>query len=154
MGHDGTGPDLAPGIDGPGRAGEGGGPGATGHGRGLHVLVIEDEPNISEAIRFILRRDGWAVTVLDSGERALTTIHQARPDLVILDVMLPGVSGFDVLRTIRADRTVHNLPVIMLTAKGQAAARELARDSGASLFMAKPFANAELLAAVRQLAGV
>ncbi|MCB1398139.1 MAG: response regulator [Rhodobacter sp.] len=154
MGHDGTGPDLAPGIDGRDGTGVGAGHGATGHGRGLHVLVIEDEPNISEAIRFILRRDGWAVTVLDSGERAMATIQQARPDLVILDVMLPGVSGFDVLRAIRADGVVRDLPVIMLTAKGQAAARDLARDSGASLFMAKPFANAELLAAVRQLAGV
>ena len=126
----------------------------AGHGAGRSVLVVEDEPNISEAIRFILRRDGWAVTVLDSGERAMATIQQARPDLVILDVMLPGVSGFDVLRAIRADGVVRDLPVIMLTAKGQAAARDLARDSGASLFMAKPFANAELLAAVRQLAGV
>lgn len=145
MGHHGSGSDLSPGIDGQGRA---------GHGRGLHVLVIEDEPNISEAIRFILRRDGWTVTVLDSGEHALATIAERRPDLVILDVMLPGVSGFDVLRAIRADGAVRDLPVIMLTAKGQAAARELARESGASLFMAKPFANSELLAAVRQLAGV
>lgn len=124
-----------------------------GHGAGRVVLVIEDEPNISEAIRFILRRDGWAVQTHADGLSALQKIETAQPDLVILDVMLPGRSGFDILQAMRDDALLHRVPVLMLTAKGQTADRDLAMRAGASLFMAKPFSNAELLASVRQLAG-
>lgn len=125
----------------------------SGHGEGRRVMVVEDEPHISEAIRFILRRDGWAVTTLDNGAEALARIEAERPHLVILDVMLPGQSGLDVLQALRARPALARLPVILLTARGHAATRETAQDLGASLFMAKPFANAELLAAVRQLVG-
>lgn len=153
MDHEGTG---TPPDDGPSGLATATPPGVAprGHGAGRRVLVIEDEPNISEAIRFILRRDGWEVTVEDSGLVALDRIAALRPHLVILDVMLPGVSGFDILRALRAQPGTARLPVLLLTAKGNAAVREMARDAGASMFMAKPFANAELLAAVRQLVGV
>ncbi|MFN4099981.1 MAG: response regulator transcription factor [Pararhodobacter sp.] len=125
-----------------------------GHGAGRRVLVVEDEPNISEAIRFILRRDGWEVEVQGTGDGALERITETDPHLVILDVMLPGISGFDILRALRGQPGTASLPVILLTAKGSSAVRDSARDAGASLFMAKPFANADLLAAVRQLVGV
>ncbi len=125
----------------------------AGHGDGRLVLVLEDEPNISEAIRFILRRDGWNVLSRADGEDALDLIEAEDPSLLILDVMLPGQSGFDILRTIRARPGLAELPVIVLTAKNHAADRDRAMRSGASLYMAKPFANAELLAAVRQLVG-
>ena len=124
------------------------------HGTGHRVLVIEDEPSISEAIRFILRRDGWAVATHASGVDALERITAEAPDLVILDLMLPGQSGLDILQRLRQDPSFGTLPVILLTARGQAATRDLAKDYGASMFMAKPFGNAELLAAVRQLVGV
>lgn len=130
-----------------------GGP-VGGHGAGRRVLVVEDEPHISEAIRFILRRDGWAVDALDNGAEVLGRIEAARPDLVILDLMLPGQSGLDVLQSLRTQPALAGLPVILLTARGQAGTRDLAQDYGASMFMAKPFANADLLAAVRQLVGV
>lgn len=120
-------------------------------GAGRPVLVVEDEPNISEAIRYILRRDGWAVTVLDTGAQIDATIAELQPALMILDVMLPGQSGFDILRTLRSDARTQALPVILLTAKGQSASRDLAMECGASLFMAKPFANSDLLDAVRTL---
>lgn len=125
----------------------------TGHGEGRLVLVLEDEPNITEAIRFILRRDGWEVLGHDEGHDALALIEAHDPALVILDVMLPGQSGLDILRAIRARPALEGLPVIVLTAKGHAADRDRAMRSGASLYMAKPFSNAELLAAVRQLVG-
>ena len=128
--------------------------GRPGHGAGRLVLVIEDEPNISEAIRFILRRDGWGVATHATGEGALARIESEAPDLVILDLMLPGQSGLDILQDLRRRPALARLPVILLTARGQASTREMAQDVGASLFMAKPFANAELLAAVRQLVGV
>lgn len=119
--------------------------------RRQHVLVIEDEPNISEAIRFILQRDGLEVTVLSTGDSALSTISKLQPSLIILDVMLPGVSGFDILQQMRANPDLSTIPVILLTANGQAAAREKAAHYGASRFMAKPFSNADLLGAVREL---
>jgi len=127
--------------------------GSKGHGAGRVVLVIEDEPNISEAIRFILRRDGWAVQTHADGLDALQQIEVVQPELVILDVMLPGRSGFDILQAMRGHVGLRAVPVLMLTAKGQSADRDLAMRAGASLFMAKPFSNAELLASVRQLVG-
>jgi len=125
----------------------------AGHGEGRLVLVLEDEPNISEAIRFILRRDGWNVLSRADGQGVLDLIEAETPSLVILDVMLPGRSGLDILQAIRAHPRLAGLPVIVLTAKGQAADRDHAMRLGASLYMAKPFANAKLLAAVRQLVG-
>jgi len=123
----------------------------AGQGLGRVVLVIEDEPNISEAIHFILRRDGWTVLTHADGLDAFERIEAVGPELVILDVMLPGRSGFEILQALRDDARLRAVPVIMLTAKGHANDRDLAMRAGASLFMAKPFSNAELLAAVRQL---
>ncbi len=117
------------------------------------VLLIEDEPNIIEAIGFILRQDGWSVRTHSDGKTALAAILETGPDLVILDVMLPGRSGFDILRDLRADPRQGRLPVLMLTAKGQQRDREAAERLGADLFMTKPFSNAELREAVRRLAG-
>ncbi|KPQ08380.1 MAG: Response regulators consisting of a CheY-like receiver domain and a winged-helix DNA-binding domain [Rhodobacteraceae bacterium HLUCCA12] len=120
-------------------------------GGGRTILVIEDEPNISEAIRFILHRDGWTVLTHADGRDALERVESCHPALVILDVMLPGRSGFDILQVMRDHSGLRAVPVLMLTAKGQAADRDMAMRAGASRFMAKPFSNAELLAAVRQL---
>ncbi len=118
-----------------------------------HVLLIEDEPNIAEAIRFLLTRAGFGVRWLENGLGALTDMRENRTDLVILDLMLPGQSGLDILQQLRADAALCDLPVIMLTAKGQARDRDAAERAGASLFMAKPFSNTEFLAAVQRLAG-
>jgi DNA-binding response OmpR family regulator len=118
---------------------------------GRHVLLIEDEPNIAEAIAFILARDGWQVSLHAEGAGALDRIRREAPDLVILDVMLPGQSGLDILAALRADPATAALPVLMLTAKGQARDRSQAEAAGASRFMTKPFSNAEMLANVRAL---
>lgn len=129
--------------------------GARNWGRhmGKTVLLIEDEPNIIEAIRFILSRDGWHVHTHSDGLSAFQTICETEPDVVILDVMLPGRSGFDILRDIRGAQATAALPVLMLTAKGQDSDRELATQIGASRFMTKPFSNTEVLASVRELTG-
>ncbi len=118
---------------------------------GKHVLVIEDEPNIVAAITFILRRDGWQVSSHASGSDAMQVIRDAAPDLLILDVMLPGRSGYDILRELRGDPATADLPVLMLTAKGQSRDRQMAEAFGASRFMSKPFSNTEVLASVREL---
>lgn len=117
------------------------------------VVLIEDEPNIAEAIRFILGRDGWDVLALADGLGGIEAIRAGAPDLVILDLMLPGISGMDLLAAIRADAGLGAVPVLMLTAKGQGRDREAALKAGVSRFMTKPFSNAEMLATVRDLAG-
>ena len=116
-----------------------------------HVLLIEDEPNICEAIRFILMRDGFTVSVLSEGREAEAQVRVQRPDVLILDVMLPGRSGYEVLAALRADPETQSLPVLMLTARGQSRDRAEAERVGATGFMTKPFSNAEILAAVRAL---
>lgn len=115
------------------------------------VLLIEDEPNIAEAIRFILGRNGWQVFVQTDGRQGLAAVASVRPDLVILDLMLPGMDGMAVLTHLRADPVTHDLPVMMLTAKGQGRDREAATRAGVSAFMTKPFSNADMVAAVRAL---
>ncbi|WP_425075001.1 response regulator transcription factor [Sagittula sp. S175] len=117
------------------------------------VLLIEDEPNIIEAIKFILSREGWQVFSHSNGETAVQTVRDRAPDVVILDAMLPGRSGFDILRELREDATTAALPILMLTARGQTKDREMAERAGASRFMTKPFSNAEVLDAVRALKG-
>lgn len=117
------------------------------------VLLIEDEPNIIEAIRFILSRDGWRVDTHSDGLTAVDAVRARRPDLVVLDVMLPNRSGYDILNDLRADAEFKDLPVLMLTARGQKKDRELAEKLGASRFMTKPFSNGEVLETVRALVG-
>jgi DNA-binding response OmpR family regulator len=118
-----------------------------------HILLIEDEPNIAEAIRFLLGRDGWQVTVLTTGQGAIAEIARLCPHLVILDLMLPVRSGLQILTDIRANPDTQDLPVLMLTAKGQERDREAALAAGVSNFMTKPFDNSEMRAAVRALMG-
>ncbi|WP_422025126.1 response regulator transcription factor [Roseovarius sp.] len=120
---------------------------------GKKVILIEDERNIIEAISFILSRDGWEVKTHSNGHDAVAAVRDRRPDLVILDVMLPGKSGFDILQEIRDDAELGATPVLMLTARGQQKDREMAERAGASRYMTKPFSNAEVLEAVRDLVG-
>ncbi|MEQ8293820.1 MAG: response regulator [Roseovarius sp.] len=120
---------------------------------GKKVILIEDERNIIEAISFILSRDGWEVKTHSNGHDAMQAVRDRRPDLVILDVMLPGKSGFDILQEIREDAELGATPVLMLTARGQQKDREMAERAGASRYMTKPFSNAEVLEAVRDLVG-
>lgn len=116
-----------------------------------HVMLIEDEPNIMEAIRFILSRDGWKVSCHSDGATAFAAIQRSTPDVVVLDVMLPNRSGFDVLKDLREDPALKDLPVLMLTAKGQAKDRERAALLGSNAFMTKPFSNAEVRDRLRAL---
>lgn len=115
------------------------------------VLLAEDEPNIVESLTFLLERAGFEVAVKTDGRRALDTVLEDTPDLLILDVMLPELSGYEVLRHLRADRRSESLPVLMLTAKGQRADRETALEYGADRFITKPFSNADVIAAVKEL---
>ncbi|WP_265502683.1 response regulator transcription factor [Paracoccus beibuensis] len=115
----------------------------------LDILMIEDEPNIAEAVRFILSREGWQVGLHDDGAGGIEAIREARPRLVILDLMLPNRSGAEILADLRAadDAALASTPVLMLTARGQV--REAA--SAADAMLTKPFDNADLRAQVRRM---
>lgn len=119
---------------------------------GGRILLIEDEGNILEAIGFILTRAGWEVQGHGNGATALEAVARVAPDLVVLDVMLPGRSGLEILRDLRGRPATAELPILMLTAKGQAKDRETALELGADAYLTKPFSNAELLATVTRLA--
>ena len=116
------------------------------------VLLAEDEPNIVESLKFVLERAGFDVAVEIDGREALDVTLNDTPDVLVLDVMLPGIDGYEVLRQLRADRRSETLPVLMLTAKGQREDRETALECGADLFITKPFSNAEVVEAVEWLA--
>ena len=116
-----------------------------------HVLLIEDEPNIIEAVSFLLSRDGYNVSTHSNGHDALEVIEAKQPDLLILDVMLPGRSGFDILADLRGRETGEGIPVLMLTARGQTKDREMAQRIGATRFMTKPFSNAEIIETLKEM---
>lgn len=115
---------------------------------GKTVLLIEDEPHIAEAIRYVLARDGWQVESHGNGGDAVEVIRRAAPDVLVLDVMLPGRSGHEILADLRRDPALSDLPVLVLSALGLQHMPE-----GATRCMAKPFANAEIVSAVRAIAG-
>jgi DNA-binding response OmpR family regulator len=117
------------------------------------VLLAEDEPNIVESLSFLLERAGFEVNALGDGSAALEFALSKQPQVMILDVMLPGMDGFEVLRRLRADPGGKDLPVIMLTAKGQREDREAALEIGADVFITKPFSNAEVIGSVERLCG-
>jgi DNA-binding response OmpR family regulator len=115
------------------------------------VLVAEDEPNIVESLSFILIRSGCNVTSVSDGEAALTSILAEKPNVVILDVMLPKMNGFEVLKAVRSDASVKDIPIIILTAKGQSQDRRMAEEIGANAFITKPFSNQHIIETVQKL---
>ena len=119
---------------------------------GLRVQLVEDEPNIVATLTYLLERAGFEVSTKTDGEAALNAALADPPAVMILDVALPGLSGLDVLRRLRADQRGRHVPTIMLTARGRNADRESALSVGADLYLTKPFSNAELVAAVRRMA--
>jgi len=120
----------------------------------VDVLIAEDEPSILESLDFILRRAGWSIASVTDGDAVMGMLRRSPPKVLVLDVMLPKRSGFDVLKQIRADDMLRDLPVLILTAKGQAKDRRTAEELGANGFVTKPYANTEVLDEVRRLIGL
>lgn len=114
-----------------------------------HILIVEDEPPLIEVVRYNLEKEGYQVSVAEDGKRALDRVRESIPDLVILDWMLPGLSGIEVCRQLREDPDSKDVPVIMLTARGEEPDRLKGLASGADDYVVKPFSPAELLARVR-----
>ena len=113
------------------------------------ILVVDDEPDLVELIRFNLDQAGFEVVTAASGEEGLAEVARRRPDLVLLDVMLPGASGTEVCRRLRSDPDHQTLPVIMLTAKGEEVDRVVGFELGADDYVTKPFSPRELVLRVQ-----
>lgn len=112
------------------------------------ILLVDDEPLITDSLSYSLRREGFEVKAVGEGEQALKEMSEFEPDLVVLDIMLPGMNGLEVCRRIRANSST---PVIMLTARGEELDRILGLEVGADDYLAKPFSFRELLARIRSI---
>lgn len=115
------------------------------------ILIVDDEPNIVISLEFLMMREGHEVHVARDGEAGLVAVRNHRPDLVVLDVMMPKLDGFSVLESIRADPDLARTRVLMLTAKGREAEREKGLTLGADAYMPKPFSTRELVDRVKEL---
>ena len=117
--------------------------------RKKHVLVVEDDDDVRELLRYNISREGYDLTCVTSGEEALAKMGPPFPDIVILDLMLPGVDGLEVCRTIRQRNDTRNVPVVMLTAKGEDADIVTGLELGADDYITKPFSPRVLIARIR-----
>jgi DNA-binding response OmpR family regulator len=117
------------------------------------VLVVDDEPNIVMSLRFLMEREGYQVEVAPTGEAALGALGREPADLVLLDVMMPDVDGFEVCQRIRTNRAWSATKVIMLTAKGREVEREKGLALGADAYVIKPFSTRDLVVRVKQMLG-
>lgn len=115
------------------------------------ILIVDDEPHIRRLLATRLQTEGYDVEEAGDGEEGLRKLPDFRPDLVLLDLMMPGANGLEVLSRIRADPERGTLPVIILTAKGQDSDRDLALAGGASDFVTKPFSPMKLLTRIREI---
>lgn len=116
-----------------------------------YLLLVEDESSIAEVLEYNLRREDFEVKTVDRGDLALSAIKQRLPDLVILDLMLPGIDGLDVLREVRGARATRNVPVIVLTAKSEEIDRIVGLELGADDYIPKPFSPREVVLRVKAI---
>ncbi|HEY3948973.1 phosphate regulon transcriptional regulator PhoB [Phenylobacterium sp.] len=114
-----------------------------------HVLVIEDEDSLATLLQYNLQKEGYDVGLAGDGEEALLLIDERLPDLIVLDWMLPKISGIEVCRRLRQRNETRNLPIIMLTARGEETDRVRGLDTGADDYVVKPFSMTELTARIR-----
>jgi phosphate regulon transcriptional regulator PhoB len=115
------------------------------------ILIVDDEPDIVELVSYNLKKDGFRVMTASDGEEALRKIRKDKFDLVVLDLMLPGIQGVELCRIIRNDPKTANTPIIMLTAKGEEVDRVIGLESGADDYMTKPFGSRELIARIKAI---
>ena len=113
------------------------------------ILLVDDEPGILMTVKKRLEFEGYQVTAVMNGEEALRSVREARPDLVVLDVMLPGLDGYEVCRRIKADERLR-IPVVMLSAMTQAKDEQAGFECGADAYIRKPFRAAELLEKIKE----
>ncbi|MEA5535902.1 response regulator [Crocosphaera sp. XPORK-15E] len=115
------------------------------------VLLVEDSPVQQEMISSILKKNGWNVVVVGNGVEALESIKQSSPDLVVLDIVMPKMNGYEVCRRIKSDPKTENVPVVMCSSKGEEFDRYWGIKQGADAYIAKPFEDIELIGTIQQL---
>jgi len=117
------------------------------------IMVVDDEPYIARVIKFKLEQEGYTVISANDGQSGLQKIKEEKPDMVLLDVMMPGLSGYEVCQKIKEDAELAGIPVVILTAKGQERDREQGLTIGASDYITKPFSPNRLLELVKNMIG-
>jgi len=117
------------------------------------VLLVEDEDNIALALEFLIGRQGYRLRRVAEGDSAMRAIEEEKPDIIVLDVMLPGRSGFEICQMVREDSALDDVKILMMTASGGAAERRKGLALGADAFLTKPFATADLTKALSDLLG-
>lgn len=113
------------------------------------ILVVDDEPNIVLSLEFLMKKEGYQVRTASNGKEALHALKESKPDLVLLDVMMPRMDGYEVCQAVRGDPELSSVCIIMLTAKGREIEREKGLAVGADDYVTKPFATRELVEKVK-----
>jgi DNA-binding response OmpR family regulator len=113
------------------------------------ILIVDDEPSIVVPVQFLMQQQGYHVLVAEDGHDALDMIYKYQPDLVLLDIMLPGIDGYEVCEIVRLNPKLRNVKIIFLTAKGREVEIAKGLALGADAYITKPFSNAELVAKVK-----
>jgi DNA-binding response OmpR family regulator len=117
------------------------------------ILIVDDEPDLLETVQINLEIEGYECLVAYDGFRGFERARKEKPDLIILDVMLPGMNGYKVCRLLKFDEKYKHIPIIMLTAEAQDKDRQTGQETGADFYMTKPFSADKLLAKVREYLG-
>ena len=115
------------------------------------ILIVDDEPNIVLALELLMKREGYEIRSVDDGEKAVEAAAAFRPDLILLDVMMPRMDGYEVCQRIRADDSLKGVFIVMLTAKGREVEREKGMALGADLYITKPFSTRDVVRRVKEV---
>lgn len=113
------------------------------------ILIVDDEPDLAETVRFSLELEGYNVLVATNGEEGLNVARQEKPDLILLDLMLPKLDGYKVCRLLKFDERYKSIPILMLTARTQEKDKILGKETGANEYITKPFDMDELMAKIK-----
>jgi DNA-binding response OmpR family regulator len=115
------------------------------------ILIVDDEPNIVLALELLMKKEGYEVHTVDDGERAVQAAKELQPDLILLDIMMPKMDGYEVCQRIRSDALLKDVSIIMLTAKGREVEREKGLALGADHYITKPFSTRQVVMKVKEI---
>ncbi len=115
------------------------------------ILIVDDEPNIVLALEMLMKREGYEIRTVGDGEKAVEAAGTFRPDLILLDVMMPRMDGYEVCQRIRSDASLKDIAIVMLTAKGREVEREKGLALGADQYITKPFSTREVVRKVKEM---
>jgi DNA-binding response OmpR family regulator len=118
------------------------------------ILIVDDEPSIVVPIQFLMEQQGYIVMVAENGESALDIIYKYKPDLILLDIMLPRIDGYEVCEIVRLDPRYRDIKIIFITAKGREVEIAKGLALGADAYITKPFSNTELISKVKELLAI